>query len=87
MSTEIALIKGTYHVYPNKQTFEVKHEQAELQLTRFYNGKERGRALQLTVGQQGLGGVTSYIHLTPESCKELAQILLNAFDDTKYPSE
>ena len=87
MSTEIALIKGTYHVHPSKGTFEVEHIEAELQLTRFYNGKDRGRALQLTVSQQGLEGTTSYIQLTPESCKQLAQILLNAFDDTKHPSE
>lgn len=87
MSTEIALIKGTHHVHVSKGTFEVKHEKAELYLTRFFNGSERGSAIQLTVVQQGLEGTTSYIHLTPESCKELAQILLDAFDDTKYPSE
>lgn len=87
MSTEIALIKGTHHVHPSKGTFEVKDEEAELQLTRFYNGKKRGRALQLTVSQQGAEGVSSYIHLSPESCKELAQVLLDAFDDSIYPSE
>lgn len=87
MSTEIAVIKGTHHVHPSRETFDVKHEDAELYLTRFFNGSDRGRAIQLTVVQQGLEGATSYIHLSPETCKQLAQILLDAFDDTKYPSE
>lgn len=87
MSTELSVIKGTCQVHPLKGLFGVKHEEADLYLTRFFNGSERGQAIQLTVVQQGLEGATSYIHLTPESCKQLAQVLLDAFDDTKYPSE
>ena len=87
MSTEISVIKGTHQVHPLKGLFGVKHEEAELYLTRFYNGSERGSAIQLTVVQQGLEGTTSYIHLTPESCKQLAQVLLDAFDDSVYPSK
>lgn len=88
MSTELSVIKGTHQVYTKKErTIEMKHEDADLYLTRFFNGSERGQAIQLTVVQQGLEGATSHIHLTPESCKQLAQVLLDAFDDTKYPSE
>ena len=86
MSTEIKTIKGSCHK-DVLADFEVKHAEAELHLTRFYNGKDRGRNLQLTVQQHDGYYGTSYIHLTEEQCKELGQTLLECFDDTKYPSE
>lgn len=87
MATEITVIKGTHHVHPHEGTFEVKHEEAVLHLTRFFNGSDRGTSIQLTVVQQGLEGTTSYIHLSPEACKQLAEVLLEAFNYEKYPSE
>ena len=55
-------------------------------MTRFFNGKDKGPNIQLTVQQDGEYG-TSYIHLTKEQCEELAQTLLDCFDYNKYPSE
>lgn len=86
MSTEIKTIKGTCHFYPRRGTFEVCHKDAEVSLTRFFNGKDKGPNIQLTVQQDGEYG-TSYIHLTKEQCEELAQTLLDCFDYNKYPSE
>lgn len=87
MSTNIKTIKGSCHSYPNRIIFDVEYKDAEVSLTRFYNGKERGRNIQLTVVQHGGEWGTSCIHLTEEQCKELAITLLDAFDDNKYPSE
>jgi len=87
MSTEIKTIKGTYHYHPSRGTFEVKHEDAELHLTRFWNGNEKGRNIQITILQQSFNGTASYIHLNEKQCNELGKILLECFDDEKYPSE
>jgi len=86
MSTEIKSIQGSCHSYPDRVSFKVEHAKAEVALTRFYNGKERGANIQLTVSQEG-GYGTSYIHLTQEQCKNLAQALIDSFDYEKYPSE
>ena len=86
MSTEIKTIKGTCHYHPKKGTFEVQHKEAEVSITRFWNGKKKGSCIQLTVSQDGEYG-TSYIHLTQTQCKKLAKVLSECFDDKKYPSE
>lgn len=86
MSTEIAEIKGTCHHYPKKGTFEVEHKDASVFLTRFYNGTDKGAEIQLTVSANNTYG-SSYIHLSKEQCKELAQILNDCFDYDKYPSD
>jgi hypothetical protein len=86
MSTKIKTIQGSCHFHPNKATFEVEHKNAEISLTRFWNGKKKGRCIQITVSQDGEYG-TSYIHLTEDQCKELAKVLSECFDDNKYPSE
>ena len=86
MSTEIATIKGTCHYHPRRGTFDVEDRNAEVSITRFWNGARKGRCIQLTVSQSGEYG-TSYIHLTEAQCKKLAKVLLECFDDTKYPSE
>jgi len=87
MSTEIATITGTYHKKANPD-FSVVKDEAELHLTRFFNGKKDGTNIQVTVRQNGNNfGETSYIHLTKEQCKELAVILNECFDYDKYPSE
>lgn len=98
MSTLIATIEGSCHYYPIVSTQqnpkgygEIKHGSAELHLTRFFNGKDKGANIQLTVCQltvcqSGEHG-TSYIHLTKDQCNKLAKILLECFDYDKYPSE
>lgn len=86
MSTEIKTIKGTCHYHPEIGSLKVEHNDAEVSLTRFFNGKDRGVNIQLTVSQQGQYGV-SYIHLNEEQCKELAETLLDCFNYDKYPSE
>jgi hypothetical protein len=86
MSTHIHEMEGTYHSKANAD-YSVERDKVTLYLTRFYNGKEYGRNLQITIDQHGPKGETSYIHLTEEQCKELGYILLKAFDDSIYPSE
>lgn len=85
MSTELKTIKGTCHK-DTSASFKTTHGDAEVYLTRFFNGKDKGVNIQLTVNQEGQYG-TSYIHLTKEQCEELAQTLLESFDYEKYPSE
>jgi hypothetical protein len=87
MSTEIKTIKGSCHHHPRKESFDVEHKDAEVSLTRFWNGKQKGRCIQLTISQDGGEYGTSYIHLTEKQCKKLAKALKECFDDIKYPSE
>jgi hypothetical protein len=87
MSTEIKTIKGTCHYYPRKGSYDIERKDAELYLTRFYNGKDIGTNIQLTVSQNGGECGTSYIHLNKNQCEELAKTLLECFDYEKYPSE
>jgi len=82
MSTEIKTIKGSYHKHVGA-SYKVTHEDAELSLTRFFNGKDRGRNIQLTIQGESI----NYIHFNEQQCKELAKVLLECFDDNKYPSE
>ena len=86
MSTEIKTIKGSCHSHPRRGSFDVEHKDAEISLTRFFNGKDRGANIQLTVSQNGEYG-TSYIHLNKEQCEELAKTLLECFNYDKYPTK
>ena len=86
MSTKIKTIKGSYHYHIRKGTFDVIHSEAEISLIRFFNGKDRGVNIQLSVYQAGDDN-TSYIHLNKKQCKELAKALNECFDNNKYPSE
>lgn len=81
MSTEIKTIKGTYHSHFT--TDKVERKEAEIAISRFYNGRELGSNIQLTIIQAN----STYIHLTKEQCKELVEVLLNCFDYNKYPSD
>ena len=85
MSTEIKTIKGSCHYHPRKGSFDVEHKDAEVSLTRFFNGKNRGTNIQLTISNDVYG--TNYIHLTKEQCEELAKVLNECFDYNKFPSE
>ena len=85
MSTEIKTIKGSCHYHPRKGSFDVEHKDAEVSLTRFFNGKNRGTNIQLTISNDVYG--TNYIHLTKEQCEELAKVLNECFDYDKFPSE
>lgn len=86
MSTKIKTIKGSCHYHSRGGGFDVEHKDADVYLTRFFNGKERGCNIQLTVSQDGKYGA-SYIHLNKEQCEELAKALLECFDESIYPSE
>lgn len=85
MSTEIKTIKGSCHKHIS-ESYKVNHSDAKVSLTRFFNGKNKGTNIQLTVSQNGNYG-TSYIHLTKKQCEKLAKTLLECFDYDKYPSE
>ena len=85
MSTEIKTIKGSCHYHPRKGSFDVEYKDAEVSLTRFFNGKNRGTNIQLTISNDVYG--TNYIHLTKEQCEELAKVLNECFDYDKFPSE
>ena len=85
MSTEIKTIKGSCHYHPRKGSFDVEHKDAEVSLTRFFNGKNRGINIQLTISNDVYE--TNYIHLTKEQCEELAKVLNECFDYDKFPSE
>lgn len=85
MSTKIKTIKGSCHYHPRKGSFDVEHKDAEVSLTRFFNGKNRGTNIQLTISNDVYG--TNYIHLTKEQCEELAKVLNECFDYDKFPSE
>ena len=85
MSTKIKTIKGSCHYHPRMGSFDVEHKDAEVSLTRFFNGKNRGTNIQLTISNDVYG--TNYIHLTKEQCEELAKVLNECFDYDKFPSE
>ena len=85
MSTQIKTIKGSCHYHPRVGSFDVEHKDAEVSLTRFFNGKNRGANIQLTISNDVYG--TNYIHLTKEQCEELAVVLNECFDYNKFPSE
>jgi hypothetical protein len=86
MSTDIKTIQGTWHKKVNSD-YSVEHGDAEISLTRFFAGTDKGANIQVTIQQQGIGGETSYIHLTNEQCKDLGHTLLECFDRNKYPSD
>lgn len=82
MSTHLETINGRYE-QSSSGTFEVNYEKAELDITRFFGGKENGAMLQLTI----ISDKIAYIQLTKEQVKELASVLKNSFNKKIYPSE
>lgn len=84
MSTNIRTIKGTYHKKVNGD-FSVVRDNAEIMVTRFYNGKKLKTSVQITISQHN--DDTSYIHLTKTQCNKLGKLLLECFDYKKYPSD
>lgn len=83
MSTSIKTIVGRYEIVTRRNNPVVVYDNSELHLTRFWGGTTNGRMLQLTIQSDR----TAYIQLTQEQVKELAQTLLDSFDDKKYPSD
>ena len=85
MSTRIKRIKGRYEYEAiTRRGIPLSgYATAELDLTRFWGGTANGRMLQPTIQSDR----TAYIQLTQEQVKELAQTLLDSFDDKIYPSE
>jgi hypothetical protein len=67
MSTDLKTIIGSKHEIVDN-TFDVIHIEEELLLNTFWNGKLRGKSLQLTIGNE-------YIHLTIDQCKELIDVI------------
>lgn len=86
MSTEIFEIKGSCHVDNPGNKFKPKEAEANLYLTRFFNGKDKGPEIQITISAGNEYG-TSYIHLDRFKCEELAKALNECFDYNKYPSD
>lgn len=85
MSTEITEIEGTCHVHSPENKLNVSHVPAHLSLNRFFNGKGRGPNIQVTIMQSS--GECAYIHLSPDQCMLLGEILQNCFDYEQYPSD
>lgn len=83
MSTRIKTIKGRYESVSRRDSPQSVYSTSELDLTRFWGGTANGRMLQLTIQCDK----TAYIQLTQEQVKELAQTLIDSFDDKIYPSE
>ena len=81
MSTHIKTIKGRYEDR-GSTTSSLKYNECEMSLTRFYAGHGKGRMLQLTIS-----GDEGYIQLTRTQARRLAEILLESFNNEKYPSE
>ena len=83
MSTRIKTIKGRYESVSRRDSPTPIYSNSELHLTRFWGGTKNGSMLQLTIQSDK----TAYIQLTQEQVKELAQTLIDSFDDEKFPSE
>ena len=83
MSTHIKTIVGRYEIVTRRNNPVSVYDNSELHLTRFWGGTANGRMLQLTIQSDR----TAYIQLTQEQVKELAQTLLDCFDDEIYPSD
>ena len=86
MSTELKIIKGSWH-RKVRESYKVTRDDAFLDLNTFYNGKDLGTNIQLTISQNGKGGETSYIHLNQEQCKELLETLQDYFELKTYKSK
>jgi hypothetical protein len=82
MSTEIFEIAGRYEA-KHYADFRVDYEESTLYVTRFAGGKQNGPMIQITISHPETG----YVQLTKEQVKELAQVLSDAYDYDKYPSE
>jgi hypothetical protein len=67
--------------------WEKGSETSVIDLVRFFAGTKKGRMLQITIAQDGVGGRTSWIQLSQKQCVQLADILMHAFNDEIYPSE
>ena len=83
MSTHIKTIVGRYEIVTRRNNPVVVYDNSELHLTRFWGGTKNGSMLQITIQCDK----TAYIQLTQKQVKELAQTLIDSFDDEKYPSE
>ena len=83
MSTDIATIEGRCE--DRTSTFDnIKYLPARIHLTRFHGGKDKGTMLQITVQDSE---TISYVQLTRDQVKKLAQILNDSFNSNIYPSE
>lgn len=86
MATTIKVITGDWEYY--NKNYKPKFANAELSVTRYAGGKEKGTMLQLSIAQYGgnNNGSSSYIGLTKHQVMELAEVLKNYLDYDKHPS-
>ena len=83
MSTQIKKITGRF-AEEHHADFTVDYGESNIYLTRFYGGDKYGTMIQITISNPK---DTSYVQLTKEQVKELADVLNSAFDYKKYPSD
>jgi len=84
MSTNITSIKGRYEANHHNTDKLPIYEVSELNINRFYGGKENGGMLQLTIYN---GQNEPYVQLTREQVCNLIEALQLAFNTDIYPSE
>lgn len=81
MSTQIFEISGRYESdYEDSPIFDI----STLYVTRFFGGKENGAMIQITISNER---DTSYVQLTKKQIEKLTQVLKDAYNYEKYPSE
>lgn len=84
MSTDIATIEGRCESTMSEPLAPIIYRPARVHINRFYGGEENGQMIQLTVQDSK---TMSYIQLTRDQVKKLAQILNDSFNSNIYPSE
>jgi len=70
MSQELNSIKGKIEFIKKFDTKEVGYKDELLHITSFYGGDERGRCLQLSIGE-------SHIQITKENARKLIKEVTN----------
>tara|TARA_R110000868_G_scaffold74337_8_gene214968 strand:+ start:6193 stop:6453 length:261 start_codon:yes stop_codon:yes gene_type:complete len=79
MSTNIGKVRASVHLI-EKQGEKVEREQIEVTLNTFYNGKELGKCVQITLPYNFDKG---YFHCTKKQAKKLRKLLKKSFTDEK----
>ena len=73
MSTSLHSTEGKYEI-PNSEDKTVEYKSAQLHITRFYGGKERGTCFQITIRN---GSHSTFIQLTAQQYYELVAEMHN----------
>lgn len=83
MSTNIKTITGRYAESYNGD-YTANYDDSNIILTRFCDGSNKGTMLQIIINNNK---ESAYTQLTQKQVKELAEILKESFDYSKYPSD